>query len=92
MKISELRAEFATTIFFRECMRQYIKLYPGKYAAGDMPVRALVDYPPAHQRAMIEAIKKAVEAADGMDELFVNFVTEKQALATMNGQPFNMQG
>lgn len=78
------RVEFATTIFFRECIRQYIKMYPGKYSAGEMPIQPLATYSPAHQRAMCEAVRVAVEAATGMDDLFATFLRQKQELRQAN--------
>ncbi|MTH61139.1 hypothetical protein [Paracoccus litorisediminis] len=89
MDINDLRLEFATTIFFRECARQYVRMYPGKYAVGDMPVQSLASYPPAHQKAVMAAMKAALGATTGLDELFQQFVKEKVAIATLNGQAFH---
>ena len=86
MPISNERAEFAAQMFFRECIRQYLRLHPQKYVEGEMPIQPLVTYSPQHQRAMIEAVKVAVEAATGtgMDDLFGKYLTDKLAHA---GQP-----
>lgn len=86
--MENLRAEFAATIFFRECARQYARLYPGRVINGEMPIQTLAAYPVPHQRIMVEAVKKAVEASTGMNELFERFVQEKRELAALNGQPF----
>lgn len=79
MTVTPERLEFATGIFFRECARQFTQLHPTRFAAGEMPVKPLGAYPAAHQRAMIAAIKVAVEAATGpsMDDLFVRFINER---------------
>lgn len=91
MPITPERAEFATTMFFRECTRQYMRLHPGQYQAGDMPIQALASYSPSHQRAMIEAIRVAVEAATGtsMDELFLRFLKDKVELGALNAQAYH---
>lgn len=42
MTVSPERLEFATSIFFRECARQFTQLHPTRFAAGEMPVKPKV--------------------------------------------------
>lgn len=71
--LSEYRAEFAATIFIRECLRQWRKMHPGQ----EPPMAALVEYPIAQQRAIIKAVTRAIEASDGMDEIYRIFIEDK---------------
>lgn len=76
MPLSKHRAEFAATIFVRECLRQYLRLHPGT-APDQLPMGALCDYPAREQKALIAAVEKAVEAAAGMDDAYKQFLTQK---------------
>lgn len=76
MKPSKHRLEFATTIFVRECLRQYMKMHPGA-APEDLPMKSLCDYPPRQQQALTNAIEKAIEASIGMDDAYRQFIQLK---------------
>lgn len=76
MPLSSYRAEFAATIFIRECLRQWMKQNPG-VDPSEAPMRALCDYAPREQKAIIAAVEKAVEAASGMDESYKTFLQMK---------------
>lgn len=83
MPLTRHRAEFAATIFVRECLRQYMKLHPGA-EADDMPMKALCDYPQREQNALIAAVEKAIEAADGMNDAYRVFIESKLSQVNPN--------
>jgi hypothetical protein len=78
MSLSPFRAEFAATIFVRECLRQWMKLHPGA-SLDDAPMKALCDYPQRERQAIIKAVEKAVEASTGMEDLYKLFLQDKLA-------------
>ncbi|NKX37309.1 hypothetical protein HGG70_05095 [Rhodobacteraceae bacterium R_SAG4] len=76
MAISPYRAEFAATIFIRECLRQWLKQNPG-VDPSDAPMKALCDYAPRDRQALINAVLKATEATTGMDDAYKVFIQMK---------------
>lgn len=81
--ISELRLEFAATIFIRECLRQWHKMHPGE----SPPMAILQEYPLRQQRALMKGIAKAIEASQGMNELYALFLKEKLADTQQSNTP-----
>ena len=77
---SKTRIEFATTIFVRECLRQFMRLHPDT-KPSDLPMKALCEYPIREQQALMNAIEKAVEAASGMDDTYRTFIEQKLTAA-----------
>jgi hypothetical protein len=88
MAVSDIRLEFAATVFVRECIRQYVRLHP-KAKLEDMPVKALAEYPVRDQAALKKAIAVAIEASTGMNDQYRTFVEQKLELA--RSQPANPQ-
>lgn len=80
MNIDPIKVEFATTLFIRECIRQYVRLHP-KAKLEDMPIKALCEYSPRDQAALMAAVKVAIEAGTGMNDQFRTFLEQKIALA-----------
>jgi hypothetical protein len=76
MPLSPQRAEFAATIFVRECLRQWVKMHNCS-DPDQLPMKALCEYPHREQQAIIKAIEKAVEASTGMDEVYRVFLQAK---------------
>lgn len=80
MELNRHRLEFATTIFIRECIRQYMKLHPAT-PIEELPIKALVEYPPRQQAALMAAVGKAIEASNGMNDAYKVFIEQKLELA-----------
>lgn len=80
MPINQHRLEFAATVFIRECIRQYLKAHP-KTQLSDMPIKALCEYSPRDQKALMVALEKAFEATDGLNDAYRVFIQNKLDMA-----------
>lgn len=70
MQVQGNRVAFAAHVFMREMTAQWIALNASR-DPSECPVRPIDSYPAAQRAALERALRKAIEAATGMEDAYM---------------------